>query len=124
MFKMGVKIVNKVWGKEICMANTDLYCGKKLILDKGKRCSMHFHKIKDETFYIDKGKILIEREGKEEIMFPKDTIRIKPNIYHRFNGLEDSVIIEISTHHDDEDSYRLEGQLSGNVPKEIMEKYK
>jgi hypothetical protein len=27
---------------------------------------------------------------------------------HRFSGLEDSEIIEFSTHHEDEDSYRQE----------------
>lgn len=119
-----VKRVPKVWGEEIWMANTDLYCGKKLVLNEGKRCSLHYHKNKDETFYIDKGKVLMEVEGEIKIMGVGEAILIKPNMKHRFSGLENSLIIEISTHHEDSDSYRVEGQLSGNVPKEIMEKYK
>ena len=118
-----VKEVDKVWGREVWMANTDLYCGKKLILKKGKRCSLHFHKNKDETFYIQEGKVLMEVADEKRIMIPGEAILIKPNTKHRFSGLTDAVIIEISTHHEDSDSYRIEGQLSGDVPKEIMEEY-
>jgi len=118
-----VKIVPKVWGKEIWMANTDLYCGKKLILLGGKRCSLHHHKNKDETFYIDSGRVLMEIDGNEKVMESGEVVLIKPGTKHRFSGLRDSVIIEISTHHEDSDSYREEGQLSGEVPKEIIERY-
>jgi mannose-6-phosphate isomerase-like protein (cupin superfamily) len=118
-----VKIVDKVWGKEIWMANTDLYCGKKLILEKGKRVSLHHHKNKDETFYIDSGKVLMQLGDEEKILKPGDCVRISQNVWHRFTGLEPSVIIEISTHHEDSDSYRKEGELSGEAPKEVMEKY-
>jgi mannose-6-phosphate isomerase-like protein (cupin superfamily) len=125
---------NKEWGKEIWMANNEKYCGKKLILEKGKRCSFHYHKNKDETFYIDKGRILMEIKGlalresgmcyldKEFVMKSGESIRIFPGTMHRFSGLEKSVIIEISTHHEENDSYRFE--LSGNIPKEILKKYK
>lgn len=118
-----VKIIPKVWGKEIWMANTELYCGKKLILKKGKRCSLHYHKNKDETFYIDTGKVLMEVDGKKGIMISGEAILIESNTNHRFSGLENSVIIEISMHHEDSDSYRIDGQLSGDIPKEIMEEY-
>lgn len=106
------KIVQKVWGQEEWIVNKD-YCGKKLVLKKGYRCSMHYHKKKDETFYIIKGKVLMETNGDKRIMLPGDSIHINPNLKHRFTGLEDSEIIEFSTHHEDEDSYREE--LSGKV---------
>ena len=129
MFKMkintieDVKVVEKKWGREIWMANTDLYCGKKLILKKGKRCSYHFHKNKDETFYIDSGKVLMEIEGEKRIMGFGESVLIKPGEKHRFSGLENSTIIEISTHHEDSDSYRVEGELSGDMPVEFFEEY-
>ncbi len=118
-----VKQVKKEWGSEVWMANNELYCGKKLILKKGKRVSLHKHKNKDETFYIESGRLLMELEGKIFIMTKGDAVRIKPGTLHRYTGLEDSMIIEISTHHDDKDTFREPGQLSGDVPKEIMEKY-
>jgi len=118
-----VKQVKKEWGSEVWMVNNELYCGKKLMLIKGKRVSLHKHKNKDETFYIESGRLLMELEGKVFIMVKGDVVRIKPGMLHRYTGLEDSMIIEISTHHEDEDTYRESGQLSGDVPKEIMEKY-
>ena len=101
------KEVEKVWGKEIWLVNKE-YCGKILLLKKGFRCSVHHHKNKDETFYISKGKVLIELAGEKEIMKPGQSLLIKPGEKHRFTGLEDSEIFEFSTHHEDSDSYRSE----------------
>lgn len=112
------KEVKKEWGKEIWITNRD-YCGKKLILNKGFRCSMHYHKNKDETFYILKGKVLMEIGMQKNIMLPNDSILIKPGQKHRFTGLEDSEIIEFSTHHEDSDSYRDE--VSGKVDLDKLE---
>lgn len=112
------KEVSKIWGKEIWIVNRD-YCGKKLILKKGFQCSMHYHKLKDETFYILNGKVLLEIGMKKQIMLPGDSMLIKPHQKHRFTGLEDSEIIEFSTHHDDSDSYRDE--VSGKVDLETLD---
>src|SRR3989338_8144132 len=112
------KEVPKVWGKEVWIVNKD-YCGKKLVLNKGYRCSIHHHKIKDETFYIIKGKVLLEANNKSAIMLPGDSILIEPKTKHRFTGLEDSEIIEFSTHHEDSDSYRDE--LSGKINLDTLE---
>ncbi|MFH1642687.1 MAG: cupin domain-containing protein [Nanoarchaeota archaeon] len=99
------RIIKKVWGYEELIVNRE-YCGKKLVLKKGFRCSIHHHKIKDETFYIIKGKVLIELNNKKQILVPGDSVLIKPGEKHRFTGLEYSEIIEFSTHHKDSDSYR------------------
>ena len=104
-----MKIVPKVWGEEHWIVNNDKYCGKKLVLKKGFRCSIHHHKIKDETFYIIKGKVLMEfgeNCEKKKVMKPGDSMHIPPNLWHRFTGIEDSEIIEFSTKHMEEDSYR------------------
>jgi len=106
------KEVEKVWGKELWIVNRS-YCGKKLILNKGFRCSMHYHENKDETFYILKGKVLIEIGNKKQIMLPGDSAWIPPGAKHRFTGLENSEIMEFSTHHEDSDSYR--DDASGKV---------
>jgi quercetin dioxygenase-like cupin family protein len=102
-----MKKVKKVWGEEHWIVNGK-YCGKKLVLNKGFKCSLHQHKNKDETFYVIKGKVIMEADDEERIMVPFDYIHIKPRCWHRFSGLEDSEIIEFSTHHEDSDSYRKE----------------
>jgi len=98
----------KLWGHEEWIANTDKYCGKRLILKKGYQCSLHYHKKKDETFYIDEGKVRMEINGKTLTMMEGDLCRVKPMQEHRFSGLENSIIYEFSTHHDERDSYRIE----------------
>jgi quercetin dioxygenase-like cupin family protein len=105
----------KGWGREIWIANTLLYCGKILVLNEGKRCSIHYHKLKDETFYILKGKVEMRiwqlneypDNGGRFVMNPSEVLHVPPTLVHQFLGLEDSEILEVSTQHFEEDSYRL-----------------
>ena len=96
------EIVEKVWGYEEYIANfpDSGYCGKKLHLNKGYRCSVHSHPEKDETFYIEKGRIYFELQNgecmEETILIPGNIVDIHDGKLHRFSGLEDSVIIEFS----------------------------
>lgn len=101
------QVVPKAWGEEHWIVNRE-YCGKLLILKQGWRCSMHFHKVKDEVFYVIAGKVLLETEHGDRVMLPGDHQHIPQRLLHRFSGLEDSRIIEFSSHHEDEDSFRTE----------------
>lgn len=110
-------IIEKVWGTEETVVNTDKYCGKILRLRKGARSSMHAHREKDETFYLISGRVGIEVSDtggnyERKVMLPGDSERIIPKRFHRFEGLEDSVIAEFSTHHDDADVVRLEPSVA------------
>ena len=107
------KFIEKAWGSELWIVNNEKYCGKILTLKKGYRCSLHCHKIKDETFYILEGEVLMEVDRMMKKMKPGESVHIMPRVYHRFTGLQDSKIIEISTQHFENDSYRLVG--SGKV---------
>lgn len=49
------KFVSKPWGYEDWIANSPLYCGKDLFIKKDKRLSLHYHKLKTETFFIQSG---------------------------------------------------------------------
>lgn len=111
---MAIEVVRKVWGAEEWIVNRD-YCGKILILSKGYQCSYHYHKNKDETFYVLDGKVGMNVEGEKKVLYPGDIQLINPYQKHRFTGLEDSKIIEFSTHHKDEDSYRDPNMLSGKA---------
>ena len=102
-----MKRVEKGWGHEIWITN-GAYCGKILALKKGFRCSVHHHKLKDETFYVTSGRVLMELGDEKAVMVAGQSLLIPPNKKHRFTGLEDSEIFEFSTHHEDSDSYRDE----------------
>ena len=103
--------VPKVWGEEHWIVNRE-YCGKKLVLKKGYRCSLHLHKDKDEVFYLVSGRVYLELGDAARVMEPGDHQHVPPGVEHRFWGLEDSEIFEFSSHHEDADSYRVEGQES------------
>ncbi|TSC58894.1 MAG: D-beta-D-heptose 7-phosphate kinase / D-beta-D-heptose 1-phosphate adenosyltransferase [Candidatus Peregrinibacteria bacterium Greene0416_19] len=120
--------VKKAWGEEQWIVNKE-YCGKKLVLKKNHRCSMHEHKKKDEVFYLQSGKVQLELDGEMFTLSPGDFIHIPAGLPHRFTGLEDSEIMEFSTMHDEEDSYRSE--FSGHVEQDrydrqsaLIEKFK
>jgi len=102
-----IKSVKKVWGYEEWLVNTELYCAKILAVKYGYQCSLHHHKEKDESFYCLKGCIRLELENKIITLKPNDCIRIKPKEKHRFTSMTNtSKILEVSTHHEDSDSYR------------------
>ena len=44
--------VEKGWGHEMIFATNEKYCGKILYIVKDRKCSWHYHKIKDETFCV------------------------------------------------------------------------
>lgn len=103
-----VEIVPKLWGYEKWLENNDKYCCKLLVLNKGYQCSLHYHNEKDEMFYVSKGYVRLESDGKVSYMKEGNFTRILPGTKHRFRGMEDSVIIEVSTHHEESDSHRIE----------------
>jgi quercetin dioxygenase-like cupin family protein len=105
-------IVHKLWGREEWIVNNDKYCGKKLLFNKGFRFSLHFHKIKEESFYVLSGTIyleLIDQDVRSErVMNVGDVVHIKPFAHHRITAITDAEVMEFSTHHMEDDSYRLE----------------
>jgi len=103
------KIRQKKWGYEIWIHNSDKYCGKVLVINKNKNTSLHYHKLKDETFYIQNGKILVKivsKEGIKELeMIKGDVLNIPKGTKHQIIGIDEtSEIFEVSTEHFDDDS--------------------
>ena len=109
-----IKFVPKGWGFEKWIVNCEEYCGKLLYFVKGKKCSWHYHVLKDETFYIQSGKILLRYSLDEDISFANtitlskgDRFHVYRGLKHQMEALEDTELFEFSTQHFDEDSYRL-----------------
>ncbi|MFA6527374.1 MAG: NUDIX domain-containing protein [Candidatus Babeliales bacterium] len=110
-------IVEKTWGHEEWIVNNAEYCGKKLVFIAGHQCSMHHHKIKNETFYALTGKMYLETRLDDQVytrvMTAGDVAHISRGMWHQVTALENTEIIEFSTFHMDEDSYR--SSTSGKV---------
>lgn len=100
--------VEKGWGGEIICVNKKEYCGKILVFEKGKRCSFHHHgeePIKDEVFYLIKGKLILRLSDQDDISAAEEFILnqgecfyIYPGLRHQMEGLEDiNLLVEFST---------------------------
>ena len=103
------EVHKKLWGSELWIANTPLYCGKILCLNEMFRCSIHYHKKKHETFHLLSGRIWMEVEDEAFEMLPGDSVTVPQGTKHRFTGFasEGSKILEVSTQHFEDDSYRV-----------------
>ncbi len=99
-----MKVVPKPWGEERWLAHTDRYAGKILVLKKGHRLSLQYHRQKHEVQYVDSGRIKytlgsVDRPGeyKEVIVEAGTTVLLPPGAIHRMEALEDSRFFEVST---------------------------
>jgi mannose-6-phosphate isomerase-like protein (cupin superfamily) len=109
------KRVEKKCGYELWIHNDTDYCGKLLVFTKsGNKFSMHYHMIKDETWYVQKGAFQfdwIDTENGERCytqIQEGDVIEIKKGLPHQLTALtEEAIVFEVSTQHFDEDSYRI-----------------
>lgn len=109
-----IKFVPKGWGFEKWIVNNKEYCGKLLYFVKGKKCSWHYHILKDETFYLQSGKIVLKYSDNDEISLSKEIILTRGDKFHVYRGLrhqmmaiEDTELYEFSTQHFEEDSIRI-----------------
>lgn len=113
----------KVWGNELWLVNNEHYCGKILTIKKDFYCSFHAHLKKIEDFYVLKGRIQLDyQKGKlvdgnlvpidmkrTLILTAGEGVHVPKGTFHRFYGCEQTnQIIETSTQHFEDDSYRLE----------------
>lgn len=106
-------IVEKGWGHEKIIHNDNGYCGKILNFNKGKKCSYHYHILKDEHFYCV-GKILLRyghsdniEESQQIVLKTGDDFHVPVGLRHQMEALEDSELFEFSTTDYPEDSIRI-----------------
>jgi mannose-6-phosphate isomerase len=105
------KIVEKPWGREIWFADQPAYAGKLLEVRQGCRLSLQYHERKIETLYLLSGRVRLTYratapgETPTVAVAPADqfewlpgrALHVPPRTVHRFEALEDSVLIESST---------------------------
>lgn len=105
--------VEKGWGHELIWATNDKYCGKLLTFKKGAKFSMHFHREKDETWYVLDGEFLVHWINTLNAgiittkLKPGDTWHNEPLSPHQIECVEAGTIIEVSTPDSVEDNYRI-----------------
>ena len=109
--------VEKDWGYELIIHNDEKYCGKILFIKKEHCISLQFHKKKTETFYLQSGELLCKFSEQDSFVSAEDMKIVQMNggdvkeipigFIHQVFAVEDSTILEFSTQHFDDDTYRL-----------------
>ena len=107
--------VDKGWGYEVIWATNDKYCGKIMVFEKtGAKFSMHFHKEKDETWFVNSGQFKVlwidtaTATPYEKTLKEGDVWHNPPLQPHQLICLqENSSITEVSTPDSVEDNYRI-----------------
>ena len=111
--------IEKPWGYELIWARTDKYVGKILHIIEGTKLSLQYHKVKDETIYLQSGEmeLVIEEDGRRFslIMNPGDARHIPPGTIHRMIARTTCDVIEVSTTELD-DVVRLEDDFGRVEP--------
>lgn len=72
------------------------YCGKYLFVFAGQTCPKHRHRLKHETFFLLEGRLEVEYDGRLLELRRGQTLPIETGRYHRFTGLEPSLLLELS----------------------------
>lgn len=108
------EFVEKGWGGEIVIRNDSRYCGKILQFKEGFEGSGHIHRDKTESWFIHSGEFILtvidsDTGAKEPIVLKVgDVIHLEPCIFHKVHCVKAGEIFEVSTHHEDSDTYRIE----------------
>lgn len=114
MSKHTPSIYPKGWGRELWIFNSEKYCGKILEFKEGKKCSWHYHEIKDEVFFVQSGRMEIAYSWENDLELAKrivlekgESFHVPTGLRHQMMALEKSELFEISTMHVESDSIRL-----------------
>ncbi len=94
--------VEKPWGHELIWAHTNRYVGKLIFVEGGKRLSLQYHREKDESIYVVRGRMrlhLADETGAIQVheLGPGDHRHVPVGRTHRFEAVDDVEIIEVST---------------------------
>jgi mannose-6-phosphate isomerase-like protein (cupin superfamily) len=121
------KSVDKAWGWEEWLVQSEFYCAKYLYVMAGRKSSLHFHRKRDETLRVEWGELHVQLAinvpfdlrpqpwFEETIVATGESVRISAGRVHRFWATPlrspesyGAKILEISTYQDETDIVRLE----------------
>ncbi|MDE2490576.1 MAG: cupin domain-containing protein [Elusimicrobia bacterium] len=91
--------VDKPWGHELIFALAPgKYAGKLLVIEKGKRLSLQYHRRKHESLYVLKGRLTLRYGRATRSLGPGSAVAVPPRTVHRFEARRGRVtLVEVST---------------------------
>lgn len=121
----GMKHFRQVGAIIISIINRE-YCKKLLVILPGQKHPVHMHRVKEETFQLLYGDLIIDIEGKERVLKPGDIQTILRGERHSFTSTKGAIFEEISTTHINNDSYYEDPKIRSLDPierKTILKKW-
>lgn len=94
---------DRPWGQEILLCHAEgKYMMKKLVIKKGSKGGLQYHRFKDEAGILLSGKMIVRFEGDnktlvEKVLGPGDIFHFQAGVVHQEEAVEDCVIIECGT---------------------------
>lgn len=82
------------------------YCGKFLFLFDAQRCPLHYHRMKDETFFIMRGVVNMEVDGRQMVLREGEVFKMAPGMKHTFAAQDGpALVLEVSLPSIPEDNF-------------------
>lgn len=119
----------KYWGRIETILSEEV-AAKRIFVRKGGQSSLEFHVEKSESYYIHSGLLRLglrigRAENRSIVMKAGQSYDVRPGVMHMRMGLEDTVILEVSTRDNDSDSYLVEdGQTYRHIDVDSIETQK
>ena len=123
-------VIEKGWGYEMIWATNEKYCGKIMVFTReSAKTSMHFHKEKDETWFVNSGQFKVAYIDTKDSKFHEKELnegevwRNPPLMPHQLICLtKEGSVTEVSTPDSVEDNYRISPGDSQILEKEKGQK--
>lgn len=90
------------------------YCKKLLISLAGQQHPEQYHKKKEETFHVLFGEVDIYLDGEKRTCKPGDVVNVEPGVRHAFQTASGCIIEEISSTHEQDDSFYTDPAIGQN----------
>lgn len=110
-FEYGCTLINFI--------NRD-YCKKLIIVVPGQKHPEQYHKVKEETFHVLYGDVVIELDGKKQVCKPGEMVTVEKGIKHIFSSKTGAIIEEISSTHYKDDSFYVDTEIAKNKNRKTL----
>jgi|SRR5690348_15468240 len=97
-----ILFVARKWGSFLQFTENENTTVKILSIKKGESISYQYHRYRSEQWYVIKGRIVVTKGIETSILLPDSVVTIQVGEKHKMEGLDDSLVLEISRGHFDE----------------------
>jgi sialic acid synthase SpsE/quercetin dioxygenase-like cupin family protein len=99
------------------------YCKKLIVVLPGQKHPTQFHKLKEETFHVLYGDLILELDGSSQTYGPGSSALVARGVHHSFESRTGAVFEEISSTHSTDDSFYLDPEIARNTQRKTYLNY-